>query len=144
MKCLVIFLLAIGLPVTAIAELQFPEYGKQSKEVQAIWGYEITRTKGKERSLNVIIPPKAAKAYAGARLSIRDRKGRLFYQDDVTPKKKKDGSLVLAVSLAKFLEGEAELIIYTGYVAGGAPLQEVVLTPNFGGFTIKAKIESQD
>jgi hypothetical protein len=126
---------ALLLAATAQAEMQFPEFERQPKEAQASWDYAITRTTGRNPSFSVTIPPKAAAKCTGARLYIRNSANGLLAQFDVTPIKQKDGSLVFCTALFEALDGNAELIVYTERLEGAA------LTPNFGGFTFKAKVE---
>lgn len=125
------------LAAPAIAEMQFPEFERQSKEFQSSWGYEVTRTMGKNPSFSVTIPPKATAKCSGARLYIRNKEGRLLAQFDVAPFKQKDGSLIFTMALFEEFDGNAELIVYTDLVEGAA------LTSNFGGFTFKAGVEKQ-
>lgn len=138
MKAVHLAILAVALLATpAMAEMQFPEFEQQSKQAQASWGYKITRAKGKNPSFSVTIPPKAAGKCSGARLCIRSKNDRLLAQFDVAPIKQKDGSLIFTMALFEELDGNAELIVYTDHLQGAA------LSPNFGGFTFKAKVDKQ-
>jgi hypothetical protein len=130
---LTVFILA----APAIAEMEFPQHERQSKEFQSSWEYKITRTQGSNPSFSVTIPPKAAAKCSRARVCIRNTKNRLLAQFDVTPTRQSDGSIIFTMALFEDLDGSAELIVYTDLVQGAIPLR------NFGGFTFKAKVEKQ-
>ena len=120
---------AFALP--ARAEMQFPLYENLAPETKTVWGYTVEKFVGHNwhnAMFRLVIPPKAAKSYQGARLYLKNRQGKTLAEVNTGLSKAEDGSLSINIELFEGF-GSAELIIYTNR------LPEAPFLGDFGGFT---------
>jgi hypothetical protein len=129
MRIYLIVLFLAFLSMAANAEMQFPEYKSLSAEQQKSYGYTVNLSIVPGCStLQVLIPPKAAKYCHDARLYIRDKQKKLLSEIQTGLIRGKDGSLSISIQLFSTF-GDAELIIYTDDIPGAEYLGD------FGGFS---------
>lgn len=135
MKSIRFLFALLVLAASAYAEMQFPPYESLSPKDKEAWGYKIDKFVSPNEPyaiLDLIIPPKAAKYYQGARLYFRDKDDRLSALVHPGLEQAKDGSLHFRVELFQGL-GRAELVIYT------REIPEAPFLRDMGGFTFSVQ-----